>query len=47
LEESLDLRFFRFLPERIFILSEEDFGWGNRYLLELPTGAVSQATGWE
>jgi uncharacterized protein YhbP (UPF0306 family) len=47
LEESLDLRFFRFSPERIFILSEEDFGWGNRYLLELPTGAVSQATGWE
>ena len=47
LKESLDLRFFRFLPERIFILSEDHFGWGNRYLLECPTGAVSQATGWE
>jgi uncharacterized protein YhbP (UPF0306 family) len=46
LEESLDLRFFRFLPERIFVLSEDHFGWGNRYLLEFPTGAVSQATGW-
>ena len=46
-DEKLDLRFFRFLPERVFILSEEHFGWGNRYLLELPTGAVSQATGWE
>ncbi|MFQ5803516.1 MAG: pyridoxamine 5'-phosphate oxidase family protein [Candidatus Methylomirabilales bacterium] len=47
LEESLDLRFFRFLPERVYILSEEHFGWGNRYLIELSTGAVSQATGWE
>jgi len=47
LEESLDLRFFRFLPERIFVLSEKHFGWGNRYLLELPTGAVSQAAGWD
>ncbi len=47
LEESLDLRFFRFLPERVFILSETHFGWGNRHLLELPTGTVSQARGWE
>ena len=47
LEESIDLRFFRFLPDRIFVLSEEHFGWGNRHLLELPTGAVSQATGWD
>ncbi len=47
LQEQIDIRFFRFLLERVFILSEEHFGWGNRYLLELPTGAVSQATGWE
>ncbi|MFQ5933922.1 MAG: pyridoxamine 5'-phosphate oxidase family protein [Dehalococcoidia bacterium] len=46
-EESIDLRFFRFLPDRIFILSETHFGWGNRYLLELPTGTVSQANGWK
>ena len=45
--ERLDVRFFRFLPERVFILSEEHFGWGNRHLLELPTGAVSQTRGWE
>lgn len=45
LEESLDLRFFRFLPERVFILSEEHFGWGNRCLLELPTGTVSHTRG--
>jgi hypothetical protein len=47
LREKIDIRFFRFLPERVFILSEAHFGWGNRYLLELPTGAVSQAKGWE
>ena len=47
LQEKIDIRFFRFLLERVFILSEEHFGWGNRYLLELPTGTVSQTTGWE
>ena len=46
-QEKSDIRFFRFLLERVFILSEEHFGWGNRYLLELPTGTVSQTTGWE
>jgi uncharacterized protein len=46
-QEKIDIRFFRFLLERVFVLSEEHFGWGNRYLLELPTGTVSQATGWE
>ncbi len=34
-QESLDLRSFRFLVERVFVLSEEHFGWGNRVLLEL------------
>lgn len=47
LREKIDIRFFRYLLERVFILSEEHFGWGNRYLLELPTGTVSQTTGWE
>ncbi len=43
---KLDIRFFRFQPERVFILSEDHFGWGNRHLLELPTGAISSAKGW-
>jgi len=34
-QESLDLRCFRFLVERVFVLSEEHFGWGNRVILEL------------
>ncbi len=47
LREKIDIRFFRFVLDRVFILSEIHFGWGNRYLLELPTGMVSQAEGWE
>jgi uncharacterized protein YhbP (UPF0306 family) len=34
-QENLDLRCFRFVAERAFVLSEEDFGWGNRLRLEL------------
>ncbi|MFQ5671442.1 MAG: pyridoxamine 5'-phosphate oxidase family protein [Acidobacteriota bacterium] len=44
-QESLDLRFFRFSPERVFILSEEHFGWGNRVLLELTSDPVSPVKG--
>lgn len=47
LEESLDLRFFRYLLDRVFILSEPHFGWGNRYLLDLSSGTVSPTKGWE
>jgi uncharacterized protein YhbP (UPF0306 family) len=47
LQEKIDIRFFRFLLERVFVLSEAHFGWGNRYLLELATGTVSRAQGWE
>jgi len=35
LEEQGDLRCFRFIAERVFILSEKHFGWGNRVLLAL------------
>jgi len=45
LQESLDLRCFRFLAGRVFVLSEEQFGWGNRVLLELAPKSVSRVKG--
>jgi uncharacterized protein YhbP (UPF0306 family) len=45
LKESLDLRFFRFLAQRIFVLSEEHFGWGVRVPLELAPDPVSPPKG--
>lgn len=41
LEESIDIRFFRFTPHAIYLLSEEHYGWGVRH--EVPLGAPEAA----
>ncbi len=36
LAERSDIRFFRLTPQRVFVLSEEHFGWGVRKEVSLP-----------
>jgi len=39
LEERSEIRFFRFRPEQVFVLSEPHFGWGVRR--EVPLGELA------
>jgi len=42
LAESIDIRFFRFTPRAIFVLSEEHYGWSVRH--PVPLGAPREAS---